>query len=195
VVCFTCFREPDCQLPDHWQIAGGGNGGGGGGVGPPGPPGEGVPPGGAEGQLLAKTSAANFATTWVDPPISEFEEGIQETTERWIDGRPIIRYTVQAMTGASPNQTNDIRAVPNFDNVVRFDGYCVTADGYDVPVGFGSGGSDYFSAQIRASDGMITETHGSQRFSGRPIVIVAYYVERAGAHAGARAKTPAPRRR
>lgn len=36
-------------------------------TGPQGITGEGVPPGGTTGQVLAKTSDADFATQWVDP--------------------------------------------------------------------------------------------------------------------------------
>ena len=40
----------------------------GGGQGPQGPAGQGVPTGGTSGQILAKSSAANYDTRWVDPP-------------------------------------------------------------------------------------------------------------------------------
>lgn len=36
--------------------------------GQPGPPGQGVPPGGNAGQLLAKLTDTSFSTTWIDPP-------------------------------------------------------------------------------------------------------------------------------
>ena len=42
-----------------------GDGSGGGGGGAPGPPGQGVPPGGTPGQMLAKVSASDYDTTWV----------------------------------------------------------------------------------------------------------------------------------
>src|SRR5215472_13370001 len=51
-----------------------GGSGGGGTVGPPGPAGPagpGVPTGGTTGQVLEKTSSADYATAWADPPVSQ----------------------------------------------------------------------------------------------------------------------------
>ena len=51
-----------------------GGAGGGGTVGPPGPAGPagpGVPTGGTTGQVLEKTSSADYATAWADPPVSQ----------------------------------------------------------------------------------------------------------------------------
>ena len=56
-----------------------------------GPAGPGVAPGGATGQILAKTSPTDYATGWINPPSGADEvfvgpaEPVDPTTELWVD--------------------------------------------------------------------------------------------------------------
>lgn len=56
--------------------------------GPQGDPGPGVPVGGATGQVLAKASADNYATAWIDPPSGG---GVSEWSTRILtDNQPLV---------------------------------------------------------------------------------------------------------
>jgi hypothetical protein len=61
------LEQRDRELEDYLGTLGSG-GGGTGPPGPQGPPGVGVPAGGTTGQVLAKTSATDYDTEWIDQP-------------------------------------------------------------------------------------------------------------------------------
>lgn len=90
--------------------------------GPKGDSGEGVPAGGADGQILAKDGSADYSTKWVDPPEGGSSEVYSTEETRigtWVDGKPLYRRVVKATLPSGVTGT-PFYTISNADEIVSY---------------------------------------------------------------------------
>lgn len=98
------------------------------------------------------------------------EEGIEEskleeysTSEQrigiWVDGKPIYRKVISSTFASAINTKKTIGDIPNFDIIVRFEGYFIPSGGnYYYRFPFAYNGED-ISINFYKKDGTINESH------------------------------------
>ncbi len=145
--------------------------------GPPGstgPAGPGVAAGGATGQVLAKTSSADYATAWIDPPsggTSLPSQAGQNGKVLGTDGSAASWVSVVKPAGAQTIQDKSFQASGSGDSLSILNGLGVAASGYDAD---GYGG-DYSLSFLLAKG--VDLTTGTALTGGRTAGVVGKITE------------------
>ena len=150
-----------------------------------GEPGQGVPAGGKAGQVLTKSSAADYDTQWIDMSQSGITTDVYSTEETrigtWTDGKPLYRKVIHTTTGTS-GSPKTIQSVANWgiDTVITLYSIVQKSNSNAVnsqyPSGFWYSTTNFVSLYIYY-DALIS-LHAESLYNNRPLDIIIEYTKK-----------------
>ena len=104
------------------------------------------------------TKTANGYEEFYNEENREVYSTSEQRIGTWVDGKPIYRKVISSTLASSINTNKVIGSIPNFETIVRFEGYFIPYGNYYFKFPFAYNNED-ISINFYRTDGTINESH------------------------------------